>query len=247
MSTVTIEVDVQCFPPSYLDKADRGFLRPCPLHSWNEIVSGTQVRSQEGGTRRMLAVGQNTFRGFHRVNKALPGARQGFVNYFLDQRTSLVEALSGVRCRGDLNMLSNRICEDVRSRLRNCSPGQLKAYNKVRKPVDLYVEHLVAMAVDLDRARAHLVPLLFLPLDSQIVHHPGLFTEQELAAYGLSRESTYKDITTEGSYSALQALLTQKAAAIAAVRGRPFHVIYFDLVWNGRSRNWGDNLFETNP
>ncbi|GKT11026.1 hypothetical protein DSTSK_43310 [Desulforhabdus sp. TSK] len=103
------------------------------------------------------------------------------------------------------------------------------------------------MAADLEEARAKLVPLLFLPLDSQILAHPGLFTERELAAQGLTRGSTYKDITTESTHSAFQALLGQKAAAVTDAHRRPFHVIYFDLVWNDRYRRWGGNLFETNP
>ncbi|MEO2090659.1 MAG: hypothetical protein ABGY75_14335 [Gemmataceae bacterium] len=247
MATATIDVDVACFPPPYLDKADQVFLRPAPLYSWCEIVSGAFVRSQSGGTRRMFAVGQNTFRGFYRVNKACPGAKEGFINYFLEKRSALVDALSGIRTRDDLNRLSNRVCDEVRAKLGNCSPAQLKSYNKVRKPVDLYIEHLVAMAAELDEVRTGLVPLLFLPLDSQILAHPGLFNEQELAAHGLSRASTYKDITTERTHIDLQALLAQKAASVAEARHRPFHVIYFDLVWNSRYRTWGGNLFETNP
>jgi hypothetical protein len=240
-------VDVESFPPGYLDRADQVFLRPSPLYSWDEVVSGAPVRSQGGGIRRMFAVGQNTFRGFHRVNKACPGAKEGFINYFLEQRPALVDALSAIHTRDDLNRLSNDICEGMRARLANCSPAQLRAYNKVRKPVDLYLEHLVAMGIELDSVRARLVPLLSLPLDSQILAHPGLFTEEELSGNGLSRASTYKDITAERTHAALQWLLAQKAAAVAEARGRPFHVIYFDLVWNGRYRNWGDNLFETNP
>lgn len=247
MAKATVKVDVQCFPPAYLDKSDQVFLRPAPRYSWDEIVSGAPVRSQSGRTRRMSAVGQNTFRGFHRVNKACPGAKEGFVNYFLDERAALVDVLSAIRTRDDLNRLSNRICDCVRSRLNNCLPTQLRAYNKVRKPVDLYIEHLVAMAVELDEARAALVPLLFLPLDSQILRHTGLFTGEELAAHVLSRASTYKDITCEWTHGALQALLVQKAEAVAAAWRRPFHVIYFDLVWNSRYLNWGGNLFETNP
>lgn len=247
MATTTIDVDVSCFPPAYLDKADQVFLCPTPLYSWDEIVSGAPVRSQSGGTRRMFAVGKNTFRGFYRVNKACPGAKEGFVNYFLEQRAALVDALSAVCTRDDLNRLSNRICECVRAKLSNCSPTQLRGYNKVRKPVDLYIEHLVSMAVEMDEVRAGLVPLLFLPLDSQILSHQGLFTESELAAHGLSRASTYKDITAEHTHSALQAMLAEKAVAVAEARCRPFHVIYFDMVWNNRYRNWGGNLFETNP
>jgi len=35
--------------------------------------------------------------------------------------------------------------------------------------------------------------------------------------------------------------------AVAAKRRRPFYPIYFDQLWNHRYRNWGGNLFETNP
>ncbi len=238
---------VSCFPQPYLDKADHVFLRPTPLYSWNSIVSGARVQAQPGGTRQMFAVGPNTFRGFHRINKACPGAKSEFVNYFLEQRAALVHALSAVRTRDDLDRLSNQICKEILNKLSNCLPAQLNAYNKVRKPVDLYIEHLVAMATELDAVRARLVPLLFLPLDSQILAHPCLFTEAELAANKLSRRASYKDVRTVCMYSALQFLLAQKAAVIAEAMRRPFPVIYFDLIWGNRSHRPGGNLLETNP
>ncbi|HUY34242.1 MAG TPA: hypothetical protein VMV69_15960 [Pirellulales bacterium] len=240
-------VNLSCFPAAYLDKADQIFPRPTTLYSWDKIISGAAVKSASGATRRMFAVGQNTFRGFHRRDKACPGAKEAFIKYFVDERSSLVEALSAVRTRDELHGLSNTVCDGIRSRLGNVVPTQLRAYNKVRKPVDLYFEHLVSMAAELDHVRAALVPLLFLPLDSQILAHSGLFSEQELAMHGLSRTSTYKDVVSERTYSALQSLLVEKAGAVAAERRRSFHPIYFDLVWNDRYRNWGGNLFETNP
>ncbi|HLO96630.1 MAG TPA: hypothetical protein VK195_20150 [Burkholderiaceae bacterium] len=240
-------IDVSCFPSPYLDKADQVFVRPAPLYSWNDIVSGAQVRAHSGGTRRMFAVGPTTFRGFHRSNKACPGAKAAFVTYFLEQRATLVGALSAIRNRVDLDRLSNRICEDVRGKLSNCRPAQLEAYNKIRKPVDLYLEHLIAMAAELDAVRARLVPLLFLPLDSQMFAHPCLFTGSELAALRLSRRASYKDVSTEGIYSALQLLVARKAEVVANARQRPFHAIYFDLLWGDRFCGRGGNLFETTP
>jgi len=131
--------------------------------------------------------------------------------------------------------------------LRNIKPDQLASYNKVRKPVDLYIEHLVAMSFDLEAARQVLVPLLFLPLDSQILESSELFTNRELAQHGLRRSSTYSEVTTERSYLALQAIITRRANEVANALGRPFWPIYFDLLWNGRHSNWGGNLFESNP
>jgi hypothetical protein len=243
----TIYVDVQCFPSDYIDKADQLFLRPSPRYKWEEIVSGTWVQSQSGGTRPMWAVDQNTFRGFWRINQACPGAKERFIDYFLERQSTLVGALAAVRSQDDLYSLSNCICEEIRTQLSNIQQDQLRSYNKVRKPVDLYIEHLVAMAFELDEMRATLVPFLFLPLDSQILAHPGLFTELELRAHKLKRKSTYKDIDSEDTYKNLQKMLSQKAEVIVTERHRPFHVIYFDLLWNDRNRNWGGNLFETNP
>lgn len=247
MSTSNVNVNIQYFSDAYLDKADKVFLHPSPKYLWNEIISGTLVRSQTGGTRKMFAVAQNTFRGFHRVNKACPGAKEGFINYFLSQHVTLIQELSSVNTIDDLKKLSNNLCEGIRTNLSNCSSTQLKAYNKVRKPVDLYIEHLVAMAVELGKVRARLVPLLFLPIDSQILAYQGIFTDHELNDNSLSRGSTYRDVTSERAYLALQALLSQKAMAISEARHRPFHCIYFDLIWNERHKNWGGNLFETNP
>ncbi len=235
------------FSSEYLDKAECVFLSPGNRYSWEEIVSGAPVLTAQGRRRRMSAVERNTFRGFHRVNKNCPGVQESFRGYFIEQKSVLVEALSQVQTREELHQVENRLTEAVRARLCNVMPAQLESYNKVRKPIDLYVMHLVAMAVELDAHRAALVPLLFLPLDSQILQHPELFTDEELANCGLSRASTYKDVTTETTYRALQQLLLQRAATVATRLGRPFHPVYFDLVWNNRYRNWGGNLFETNP
>jgi hypothetical protein len=235
------------FSSAYLDKADRVFLCPEPCYSWQEIINGAPVRSSQGTVRQMSAVGRNTFRGFHRVNRSCPGAQEEFRAYFVGEQARLAGLLALVRIRDDLHKLQNLICEEVRGRLRNVKQEQLRSYNKVRKPVDLYIEHLVAMAAELNSQRAALTPLLFVPLDSQVLQHPDLFTEEELAHLGLSRASTYKDVTTEGGYLELQRLLQRRADAVATRLGRPFPPIYFDLVWNNRYKNWGGNLFETNP
>ena len=230
-----------------MERADQLFLRPSPKYDWNDIVAGVMVSTQGGGSRRMMAVDRNTFRGFYRITKSCPGAMEGFIRYFLDHRNTLVESLSKIASRSELNDLANRICEGVRTNLTNSVPEQLRPYNKIRKPVDLYLEHLVGMARELDEHRVRLVPFLFLPLDSQILAHPALFSTAELAAHGLSRRSTYKDVASEEIYTELQDLLKEKAATVAIERGRSFHVIYFDMLWNNRHHNWGGNLFESNP
>ncbi len=201
--------------------------------SWSEIVP--------------RAVAQNSFRGFHRINTAFPGAKEPFVRYFLEQRVPLMDALTRARTRDEMHDLSNRICRRIREKLTNCLPSQLRPYNKIRKLVDLYIEHLVAMAGEFEKQRRTLVPLLFLPLDKWIMAHPGLFSDRELSLHGLRRRSTYSAITSEQSYGALQKLVLEKAGAVAAEHDRPFYPIYFDLLWQNRYRRKGGNLFETNP
>jgi hypothetical protein len=235
------------FSPRYGDKARRVFLEPGNRYSWEEIVGGAPVLTAQGMIRRMFAVGTNTFRGFHRVNKKCPGAQEAFRSHFNEKKFAILKALSHVKTRDELHELQKQFSEALRGRLWNIKSKQLGSFNKIRKPVDLYIEHLVAMAGDFDDHRHKLTPLLFLPLDSQIFKHPELFTERQLTDHGLSRASTYKDVETEKSYLELQDILQKKADTVSNKLGQPFPPIYFDLVWNDRHANWGGNLFETNP
>lgn len=247
MSGNTGEVDLALFSHGYSDKAERLFLHPDPTYHWKDIVSGVKVCMRSGGTRRIAAVGGNTFRGFHRVDKASSGSKEVFVGYFLEQESELLASLATVATRDEFEQLAARICTDIRARLKNCVPEQLRSYNKVRKPVDLYFENLVCMASECDELRDTLVPLLSLPLDSEIIAHPGLFTVSELTSYKLNRGSTYQAIGDKSTYDSMEAEAARKAQAVGATLGRPFHPIYFDLLWNERYRNEGGNLFESNP
>jgi hypothetical protein len=130
----------------------------------------------------------------------------------------------------------------------NIKEEAIASYNKVRKPVDLYIEHLVATSSDLDiTLRSKLAPLLFLPLDSQIFSNPAIFPLRELQNVNLSRNSTYQSVATEKTYTVLQSYLLEKSARISQGYGVAFHRIYFDMFWGDRFRNQGSNLFEVNP
>jgi hypothetical protein len=225
-------VDTQFFTENYCDLAEEVFLRrPSPGYTWNAVVD--------------VAVGENTWRGFHRINQSCSGAADVYRQYFVQNRAAILNRLTTIQNRADLSMLSNDICRDVRARLTNVKPHMLISYNRVRKPVDLYFEHLVAMAGDLEQARAALVPLLFLPLDTQILRFEGLFTGAELSRHGLSRRSSFGNIKSENTYKALQELLTQKAGEVCKARVPcVFHVIYFDLLWGGRYLKSANELFK---
>ena len=222
-------------------KAAQVFLDPRPVYGWDDIVTGRGAP--------FPAVAGNTFRGFHRVDQERPGATSVFMGYFVENRPVLLESLRSVRDESDLNEVADRLVADLLARLEGVvKPAQLRSYNKVRKPVDLYVEHLVAMAREIDRqTRERLVPLLFLPLDGQVFASEVCFRDSELRRYGVSRRSTSGSLSDAGAYAALQSILSERAGAVASQLGAPFHRIYFDLLWNDRWKRSGQNLFALNP
>jgi hypothetical protein len=231
----------------YILRAEEIFLHPTHRYSWNDIVTGAMVSVPGAGLRKYMAVDRNTFRGFHKIDKDGVGAGEIFRNYFVQHRDGLVSALESTRSADDLHGLLNRVSEEIREGLVNIKPSMLASYNKIRKPVDLYIEHLVAMAEELDGSRERLIPLISLPLDSQMFQHHEVFGDTELQTAGISRRSTYMEVRDEEAYRYLQGRLVSHAADISDRAQRLFFPVYFDLLWNSRYSNPGVNLFELNP
>jgi len=244
---VVKEIAPSSIDVAYAEHAERVFMQPTVCYSWDEIVNGVPVQSAGGTTKRMWAVAPNTFRGFHLIDKSQPGARDVFHTYFMRQRPQIVGALSRIATWEELHNCANRLCDEIRPLLSNIKPHMLLSYNKIRKPVDLYLEHLVAMGRELDGPRKTLVPLLYLPLDSQIMANSAILSDVQLAAHGLNRASTYGEVQEEANYIALQKCIRERAHSVGRDLALSFHAIYFDLVWSGRWRSKGGNLFMTNP
>lgn len=222
---------------SFVDCAERTYLRPEHQYPWDDIVRGTLGFNQRGKEVSIIAVGSNTFRGFHRLDKSAEGPKETFLKYFVSEKQRLLAELGKIKKPEALHQLSNRIREALVQKLGNIQPEQLRSFNKVRKPVDLYLEHLVSMAKELEPLRPTLVPLLFVPLDSWILNHQLVFSEAELIGMGLSRGLSYGDITEESNYLALQRMAQAKARILTAKLKTPFHPIYYDLFWNNRFMN----------
>ncbi|HHW21310.1 MAG TPA: hypothetical protein GXX26_00290 [Clostridiaceae bacterium] len=128
----------------------------------------------------------------------------------------------------------------------NIKASQLESYNKIRKPVDLYIEHIASMCSDISSSeRAALVKLLYLPLDSQIFASPYIFSRSQLYSFGIRDNASFKDVWHRKTYISLQDMLLKKAADISDHIGKEFLRIYFDLLWNDRYRKPGRNLFES--
>lgn len=234
------------FNDAYVTHATRVFLDPTPKYPWCDIVSGVDVCLRGQQSQRMSAVASNTFRGFRLVDKGLPGAQRVYVDYFVQNQDRLAKLLRGIRNRNGLHTLANQIVSELRSKLKNVKPDMLQSYNRLRKPIDLYFEHLVAMAHELNEVRERLVPHLYLPLDSQILANPEILSSGELDAFGLSPKSTFGMIRDEVTYLAIQRIIDKKAAKCTHDFRREFHPIYFDLVWGNRWQSRGTNLFMTN-
>lgn len=235
-----------------LKRGSQIFLSPSPEYGYDEIILGTSVIGPGGKSHQMKAVASNsfiTYRFYGEAEKVLSIYQQ----YFLENKQEILLRLSAVHSRDALDSLS----EEIRLRnLKTCSSVSFKTnvdfapFNRTRKIIDLYLEHLVAMSKELGGVRASLVPLLFLPLDSKMFSDPKIFEEAELATAGVNRRSTYGALTEKRGYDFLQQRLLHKANVLSA----NFYPIYFDLFWGAgrpkdrvaRHQSWGNNLFETN-
>ncbi len=228
----------------YLDVCELVYLNHDTLYSWNNIVQGQRV-----GNKSFAAVEQNTFRGFHRCNKDSFGAKFYFVKYFTENKDVLIGKFNEVQNKADYEQILNDICTDMKNSLRGVIVDKhLHSYNKLRKPVDLYVQHLISMSKETKYLRSKLTPFMGLPLDSQIFQSQLIFTEQELRRNNLTRRSSYGNVSNADCYNSLQNLIIEKSSEISLkLDNRKFYPIYFDLLWSDRINRKGSNLFEMNP
>lgn len=149
----------------FVTRAEQIFCRPERQYTWVDIVRGAAVLNRHGQTRIIPAVGRNTFRAFHRLDKSGEGPRATFVNFFVSEKRSLLDKLGRITTSDALHQFSNHVCDTLIKRLGNI----------------------------------------------------------------------------------LQHLAQTNAGIIRGAVKAGFHPIYFDLFWNDRFKNWGGNLFETNP
>jgi hypothetical protein len=208
------------------------FHDPSPLLAYEDLA-----RSSLGGS---------TYRGFHKIDntkKTSRGAKHVFEKVLKEKASYIIERLNASTTEAEIDELSRELCRSLQCDLkRYIQARQLDSFNKLRKPVDLVVEHLVAMGRDFSRARRHLSKHLFVPLDSQMFSSKLVFDDAELPALGIKRWFTFKDIEDESQYYVIQSFLKEKARRLG-VQER----IFWDLVWNERYKSKGKNLFATNP
>jgi len=236
-------------------KAQTVFLKPTSLYCYDDIVYGIYIndkngkiaRDKRGRKKKMCAVNSNTLRAFERIDKKSKfGPKYLLYEYLRKNKDYILNNLKKIQSQQQLNSFEICITNDLKNYLAtNVLKDRFNSFNRLRKPVDLLIEHLVCMSLELDEHRNRLLNYLFIPLDSQIFGSE-LFTKNQLNSVGISLNSTFGDLTCDKAYYYLQKILTKQAEEISSIHKINFFTIYFDLLWGIRYRKWGGTLFETN-
>jgi hypothetical protein len=189
------------------------------------------------------SLGPNTYRGFHKIDKSKSGAKDAFEKILIANSNFIIDTLKVSKTEKELDTLENDICKALKEELKkNIRNEQLISFNKLRKPIDIFIEHLIAMETNFSSVRQNLTKHMFLPLDSQMFQSDFVFSDKERQELKIKKEFTFKDILEQSHYNEIQEFLKQKANLIGLE-----NKIYFDLEWNDRWKSNGNNLFETNP
>lgn len=229
---------------SAVQHAQRLFLSPDPVYQWEEIVRGVQVCFPNSHTERRDAVGV-TFRGFYKIDKSLTGAKEVYDRFFLENKESILRRLQNIEDQSNLHDLSDEWRQSIVRQLGNIRPEHVKSYGKTRKPIDLYTMNLIALSAEAGILRERIVPLLLLPLDSQMFQKA--FSADELRPFGLTSRSTYGDLRSEKDYTALQGVANRRARDLTKQFGTSVHPIYLEMLWRNRMSGEGQNLFTASP
>jgi hypothetical protein len=224
------------------------YTNPDIAYDYCGIISGVTVKGNYSNNKVYKAVSKNTWRAFHRVCKTKPGASVGFQQVLIKCKSKVINDLKKSCCVADVDTLSDFLCDEIRSALKdNFSVQKIQCYNKIRKPIDLYLSHIVAMANDFKKdERQKLVPFLRLPIDSWIAKSDDIFSNEDRKTLGLKKNAGFGNMCCCGeSYLKVQCFLRQKAAAVSSELKCDFHPIYFDVLWgNRREKTCAKNLFD---
>ena len=89
-----------------VSRAEQVFLHPERQYPWADVIRGANVLNRHGETRFIPAVSTNTFRGFHRLDKAAESPQQTFVSFFVSEKRHLITALGKVKTIEELHQLA---------------------------------------------------------------------------------------------------------------------------------------------
>ena len=232
-------------------------------YPYNDILTGTDVKGKS-----LKAISHTTWRSFERKNKRAKGVSEVFENYFkyISKKSKtpiFIERLRTVRTPKELDNIiksaHGTLYHEFNKQL--SKPIDTNSYGKLRKIIDVLIEHAVSMSNELAPYRSTLTPLLYLPLTKPILSREEIFSQEVLEEATklndmarIKRTSTFGDIKKLEAYNFLQQKASERAQYIKEKYNLPhFHRIYFDLFWGDeksqqyRYTQKGRNLFELNP
>ena len=159
-----------------LQSAESIFLNPSVLYRFEDIIRGVTVngvRKKAVDINTTQAFGKKlTYGNFYENKKK---AMEVCDEFILSNKDRILKELqSRIRTRKEMNAFGNELSMGLQQALLAYSTPSLirESYNRTRKIVDLYLEHIVSMADEIDsETRKQLVPLLFQPIDSWIIRN----------------------------------------------------------------------------
>lgn len=199
-------------------------------------VKGTRIYKANDKKVCGHCIAGNTYRTFARIDSKKNGASEIVEDVLVPVSKKLVKDLEKINTREELNTLSNRLRKQIYEALSEAIKSEkIKSYNVCRKLVDLYISHFVILSADVSPAlRKKILPLLFVPLDSQIMGELfKYFGDSDVLKLSM------KFPNTEASYQNLQALIS--GLCNGAKLPAP---IAFDLLWNKRYSLSGEDFFQ---
>jgi len=231
-----------------LQSAESIFLNPSVLYRFEDIIRGVTVngvRKKAVDINTTQAFGKKlTYGNFYENKKK---AMEVCDEFILSNKDRILKELqSRIRTRKEMNAFGNELSMGLQQALLAYSTPSLirESYNRTRKIVDLYLEHIVSMADEIDsETRKQLVPLLFLPIDSWIIRNEIIFDDESIDCWGLTRASSFGDIRTKDLYDEMQKYIEEKADKATRMLGKRFNAIYFDIFWGNRLNMPGGNIF----
>lgn len=217
------------------------FMTPKKLYTYNEIINGVKV-----GRITMKAVDESTFQAFGRFNENMRKSQSVYREYFNNNEKKIINSLNGISTQNELGELEEEIFSNIHNKLlKDTDNGRLNSYNRIRKPINLYLEHIVSMAQEINKRKA-LVPMLYLPLDKVIFGSDYVFNDSERRKLNINPNLGFGQISAKEHYNKLQIYLKRKSDLISQKIGVEFYKIYFDMFWKERYLHCDDNLFYSN-
>lgn len=226
-----------------LTKGKEIFIEPKSLYSYDEIITGVNIKG-----KTMKAVANNTFMAFgYPLNENAKKVKSTYEEYFIENEANIIKELINVDTLKDMDDLEKEIYNDIYSKLTNINAEKLDSYNRIRKPINLYLEHIVSMCDSIDNTqRKKIAPHMFLPMDKFIFNSEYIFSEFEKKKWRINGDVGFGVVRTEELFYEMQNSLIEKAKAASELLQEDFYRIYFDMFWGNRIESQEGNLFLSN-